>query len=45
MIANDSDRFKVEDLPIWIFFIFLYYFIYWTAVRIVLWVYDGFKKE
>jgi hypothetical protein len=45
MIANDSDRVKVEDLPIWIFFIFLYYFIFWTLVRIALWVYDGFKKE
>ena len=23
----------------------LYYFIYWTAIRLLLWIYDGFKKD
>ena len=45
MIAFNSDNFKVVQIPIWIFIVILYYFIFWTLVRIALWVYDGFKKE
>jgi uncharacterized RDD family membrane protein YckC len=45
MIAFNSDNFKVVQIPIWIFIVILYYFIFWTLVRIALWIYDGFKKE
>ena len=45
MIAFESDSFRVVDLPIWIFVVILYYFIYWSAIRLLLWIYDGFKKK
>ena len=44
-LATTKREFIVGYLHYLIFASILYYLIYWTAIRLLLWIYDGFKKE